>query len=38
MDLDNTGTLRAWVMFDTDPKEEFDEYTSPAISLFLQAR
>lgn len=38
MDLDNTGTLRAWVMFGTDPKEEFDEYTSPAISLFLQAR
>lgn len=38
MDLDDTGTLRAWVLFDTEPKEEFDEYTSPQISVFLMAR
>ena len=38
MDLDDTGTLRAWVLFDTEPKEEFDEYTSPQISVFLMTR
>lgn len=38
MDLDDTGTLRAWTLFDTQPKEEFDEYTSPQISVFLMAR
>ena len=38
MDLDDTGTLRAWTLFDTQPKEEFDEYTSPRISVFLMAR
>lgn len=37
-DLDDTGTLRAWALFDTEPKEEFDEYTSPQISVFLMAR
>lgn len=37
-DLDDTGTLRAWTLFDTQPKEEFDEYTSPQISVFLMAR
>lgn len=37
-DLDNTGTLRAWVLFDTEPKEEFDEYTNASISIYLLAR
>lgn len=37
-DLDNTGTLRAWALFDTEPKEEFDEYSSPRISIYLMAR
>lgn len=37
-DLDDTGTLRAWALFDTEPKEEFDEYTSPQISVYLMAR
>lgn len=37
-DLDDTGTLRAWALFDTEPKEEFDEYTSPQISIYLMAR
>lgn len=37
-DLDDTGTLRAWALFDTEPKEEFDKYTSPQISVFLMAR
>lgn len=36
-DLDDTGTLRAWALFDTEPKEEFDEYTSPRISVYLTA-
>lgn len=38
MDLDDTGTLRAWALFDTEPEEGFDEYTSPQISVFLMAR
>lgn len=38
MDLEDTGTLRVWALFDTQPKEEFDEYTSPQISVFLMAR
>ncbi|EEA91382.1 hypothetical protein COLSTE_00388 [Collinsella stercoris DSM 13279] len=25
-------------LFDTEPKEEFDEYTSPQISVYLMAR
>lgn len=37
-DLDDTGTLRAWALFDTEPREEFDEYTSPRISVYLVAR
>ncbi|RHD56056.1 hypothetical protein [Collinsella intestinalis] len=37
-DLDDTSTLRAWALFDTEPKEEFDEYTSPRISIHLMAR
>lgn len=37
-DLDNTGTLRAWALFDTEPKEEFDEYTNASISIYLLAR
>lgn len=37
-DLDNTGTLRAWALFDTEPRDEFDEYTSPSISIYLLAR
>lgn len=37
-DLDNTGTLRAWALFDTKPEEEFDEYTSPQISVYLITR
>lgn len=37
IDLDDTGTLRAWALFDTEPKEEFDEYTSPRISIYLMA-
>lgn len=36
-DLDDTGTLRAWALFDTGPEEEFDEYTSPRISVYLMA-
>lgn len=38
MDLDSTGTLRAWALFDTEPKEEFDEYTNASISIYLLAR
>ena len=38
IDLDDTGTLRAWVLFDTEPKEEFDEYTNASISIYLLAR
>ena len=38
VDLDGTGTLRAWALFDTEPEEEFDEYTSPRISVYLMAR
>lgn len=38
IDLDDTGTLRAWALFDTEPREEFDEYTSPRISVYLVAR
>lgn len=38
IDLDDTGTLRAWVLFDTEPREEFDGYTSPRISVYLVAR
>ena len=38
MDLDDTGTLRAWALFDTEPEEEFDEYTSPQISVYLITR
>lgn len=37
-DLDDTGTLRAWTLFDTEPKEEFDEYTNASISIYLLAR
>ncbi len=37
-DLDDTGTLRAWALFDTEPEEEFDEYTSPQISVYLITR
>lgn len=37
VDLDNTGDLRAWAAFTTDPREEFDEYSAPQISIFLQA-
>lgn len=37
-DLDDTGTLRAWALFDTEPQDEFDEYTSPQISVYLMAR
>ena len=37
-DLDDTGTLRAWALFDTDPEEEFDEYSMPQISIFLVAK
>lgn len=37
-DPDDTGTLRAWALFDTEPKEEFDEYTNASISIYLLAR
>ena len=37
-DLDDTGTLRAWALFDTELKEEFDEYTNASISIYLLAR
>ena len=37
-DLDDTGTLRAWALFDTEPEEEFDEYTNASISIYLLAR
>lgn len=37
-DLDDTGTLRAWALFDTEPEEGFDEYTSPQISVYLITR
>ncbi len=37
-DLDDTGTLRAWALFDPEPKEEFDEYTNASISIYLLAR
>ena len=37
VDLDDIGTLRAWALFDTEPKEEFDEYSSPRISIYLTA-
>lgn len=38
IDLDDTGTLRAWALFDTEPREKFDGYTSPRISVYLVAR
>lgn len=37
VDLENTGDLRAWATFSTDSRDEFDEYSSPRISIFLQA-
>lgn len=37
-DLNDTGTLRAWALFDTEPEEEFDEYTNASISIYLLAR
>lgn len=37
-DLDDIGTLRAWALFDTEPEEEFDEYTNASISIYLLAR
>ena len=37
-DLDDTGTLRAWALFDTEPQDEFDEYTNASISICLLAR
>lgn len=37
-DLDDTSTLRAWALFDTEPEEEFDEYTNASISIYLLAR
>lgn len=37
-DLNDTGTLRAWALFDTKPEEEFDEYTNASISIYLLAR
>lgn len=38
LDLDDTGTLRAWALFDTEPRAEFDEYTRPRISIYLIAK
>lgn len=37
-DLDDTSTLRAWALFDTEPEEEYDEYTNASISIYLLAR
>lgn len=37
-DLDDTGTLRAWALFDTESQDEFDEYTNASISIYLLAR
>lgn len=37
VDLDNAGDLRAWAAFSTDSREDFNEYSSPRISIFLQA-
>lgn len=36
--LDDTGTLRAWALFDTESQAEFDEYTRPHISIYLMAK
>ena len=38
LDLDDTGTLRAWALFDTESQAEFDEYTRPRISIYLMAK
>ena len=38
VDLDDTGTLRAWALFDTESQAEFDEYTRPHISIYLMAK
>lgn len=38
LDLDDTGTLRAWALFDTESRAEFDEYTRPCISIYLLAK
>ena len=38
VDLDDTGTLRAWALFDTESRAEFDEYTRPRISIYLLAK
>lgn len=38
IDLDDTGTLRAWALFETEPQDEFDEYTNPRISIYLLAK
>lgn len=38
VDMEDTGTLRAWALFSTEPEDEFDEYTDTSISIYLQAR
>lgn len=38
IDMEDTGTLRAWALFSTEPEDEFDEYTDTSISIYLQAR
>ena len=31
-------SIKSYYTFDTEPKEEFDEYTRPEISLMLSAK
>lgn len=36
-DIAHTDTLRAWIVFSTEPREEFDEYSKPRISMHFLA-
>lgn len=38
VDIARTDTLRAWVVFSTDPQDEFDEYSRPQISMLVLAQ
>lgn len=38
VDISRTDSLRAWATFTTDPRDEFDEYSSPQISILILAQ
>ncbi len=37
LDIEDTGDLCVWMVFSTDTREEFDEYSDPSIHLYLNA-